>query len=372
MRPKTGIAARPRIRSFRPGLESLEDRRVLSTYSAGAVVQNAPINAPAAQVAQAPAPNTPAAQKQAQQVALGRLWTVLSLTKNADQAPWLSLQFGKGKDAEALKGQPATFSIDRMGVSWGVVMTARPLIVAARILFDEARHVPGKQQGELVKQGNALLAGAKGFIKIAERLWAEMWAELWRRPGSPAAPETKPVPLDVWIGLTQSAQAQEIPNQLATKVEDITWKPGSKWYIYESLSEYKRLTGKNHVPPNGAGAVTFRAGKDVVTIFASLANMQNKGYYGHERGHMIIFTDAKYQGILGDDIISKAKREQLAYYEGWQAAQAAGDKKTAASQYDRWYQTGEFLSKNYSRTYDFIDGNEIIFLDGKPILVPKK
>jgi hypothetical protein len=364
-----------RDRGFRPRLESLEDRQLLSGVTGGATVPAPALVAPAAQSSPAAgAQGAPASTWQGWHDELGRLWEVISLTKNADQAPWLSLQFGKGGDADALKGQPASSAINRMGVSWGTDLAARTLIITARILFDEARHASGDQQGQLVKRGNALLDAAGGLIRLAEGLWADMWSELWRRPwqGTQDPPASKPIPWDVWIGLTPPAQAQEPAGVQATKVEDITWKPGSKWYVYESLAEYKRLTGRNYTPPKGAGAVTFRAGTDIVTIFASRANMQNKGLYAHERTHMIIFTADQYRNLLGNDINSIARREQLAYYAGWQAAKAAGDAKTAATQKDLYDQTVQFLSGDRSRVYNFVDGNEIVFIGDQPVLVPKK
>ncbi len=366
-------AAAPQTRSFRPRLEGLEERLLLTGYTS-AVAPNAATTAIVSQAGGnlAAANGSTSSTWQAQYDALSRLWRVLSLTKNATQFVWISLQFGQGKDADALQGQPTNSPVNRNGVSWGGVLEARPLIISARVLFDEARHTPGKQQGELVKRGNELVQRAKEFVALAERLWAEMWSDLWRRPGAPAPPETKPVPWDVWLGLTAPAQAQELPNQRATKVENIPWKLGSKWLIYDSPASYKLLTGLTYKMPSTAAAMTFVVGADVVTIFASPQSMRNAGRYAHERAHMIIFTGEQYRDIRGNDIISKTKREQLAYFAGWKAAEQAGDKATAAAQRNLYDQTVEFLKGNYTRVYNFLDGEEMIYYDGQWLLVPKK
>jgi hypothetical protein len=330
---------------------------------------------------------------------LGALWDVLALTKNADQAPWLSRQFGQGQDATALHRRPQSGFVGQLETAWQKVMDARPLIVQAVALFDAARQASDPRAGDLVHQGNRLLQQAGELVQAAEQIWSALWNESLNQPRSAPQPETPPqrqVPWDVWVGLTQAAQAQEMPPAPKPAHEEaIPWAKGRTWQIYTSKADYENATG-HPLKVGHQGAVTFQEGPNVITVFASPANMRNPGLYAHEKTHMVIFTGAQYQNLLGNDLTSLAKREQLAYFQGMKAAEqsvkdaqarlkAAKDPNTRAAaakdltnytktlqaQTDGYNQATAFLN-GVNRVYNFIDGREFVYQNGQVLDVPPK
>jgi hypothetical protein len=122
--------------------------------------------------------------------ALGHLWGVISLTKNADQAPWLSDQFGQGEDASDLAAEPTPGSAGTAAVSWADILAARPLIQDAVILFDEARHASGDQETALVDQGNQLLAEAGQLVLVAQDIWSNLWGDAIQPNHTEAPPQS--------------------------------------------------------------------------------------------------------------------------------------------------------------------------------------
>lgn len=104
--------------------------------------------------------------------ALGALDHMIRLTKNAEQAPWLALQFGTREDADNIRYLEQTGLTGQAATAWKRTKTARSLIVEAVALFDEARKAVN-QQNDLVKEGNDLIRQAGQLVAVAEQIW---WA----------------------------------------------------------------------------------------------------------------------------------------------------------------------------------------------------
>lgn len=131
--------------------------------------------------------------------ALQASWHAAALTRNALQAPWIARQFGQGEDAANLTAKEKGKSItDYLGPLWDElwadIEAARPLIVQAVDLFDQAQKTPSPLQGKLVAQGNQLLAQASPSANEAVQDWFQIRDYSLDHPVPPANPNPNPNP----------------------------------------------------------------------------------------------------------------------------------------------------------------------------------
>lgn len=300
-------AARPR---FRPRLEQLETREVPAalapvalepavSFATAEVRSSAPVNSTYLL-------STPAGKYEE---SLSHLWQIVKLTRNACQAPWLSLQFGSNEDAVALANE---YKIRRLASAGGIFddcMKARDLIERAVVKYERGMEVGGEAQEQLVAEGNALIRQAADLAYPAETRWYTLWYKLHGEGWQALAR------YDIeWVRQTFPTQWPNLRNYtiLAPGTGIFTFQPESNKLLYTpgQYNCFAWSVGKtNHYffPDNYASMHQFYRGQRFTGYRSAAPRLLNPRYYvnvavyGHlnpETGRMV-YTHAARQNPNG-------------------------------------------------------------------------
>jgi hypothetical protein len=178
-----GLTAKParvsgRRRKFLPLIEALEQRELLTASGATAAAV-APAKATSGSV---PTEN------------LAAFYEVMALTIAAVQSPSLAADFDTGQDATDLSDQPPAGTTGLYGQAWTDVLNARPLLVEAMILVDEAfQTTNSEQQQQLQAQAANLEAQTSPLLAQAETDYVTLVAQQ-PQPAPQPTPNPQPQP----------------------------------------------------------------------------------------------------------------------------------------------------------------------------------